>query len=174
MIFQKYSLIFFFSENRIWQSFLNVFLKNWYLKLSVCLSLGQFSRWQISDIFFIFPRKQDLQFHTNCLQWRKFAWNVKYCFLGKIRKIFQYVVYWKFLPRELSVKNLTCFSSSDFAQRMLKLTLTVHKGQNVAYCEKMPLYLFQLDNFFFFWLHENMYKSICLCDEVSQMRWNGK
>ena len=51
------------------------------------------------DIFFlIFPIKQDLTFHANCLQWRQFAWNVKSCFLGKIRKIFQYVVCWKFYP----------------------------------------------------------------------------
>ena len=33
--------------------------------------------------FLIFPRKQDLTFHANCLQ---------SCFLVKIRKIFQYVM----------------------------------------------------------------------------------
>ena len=40
----------------------------------------------------LFPRKQDLAFHANCLHWRQFAWNAKSCFLGKIRKIFQYIV----------------------------------------------------------------------------------
>ena len=59
-------------------------------------SLGIFSRWQI-DIFLIFPRKQDLTFHANCLL-EKFAWNVKFCFLGKIRKISQNVVCWNFFP----------------------------------------------------------------------------
>ena len=43
-------------------------------------SLGLFSRRQIDDIF---PRKQNLAFHANCLYWRQFAWNVKICFLGK-------------------------------------------------------------------------------------------
>ena len=50
---------------------------------------------KIDIFFFIFPRKQDLTFHTNCLQ---FAWNVKSCFLGKIRTIFQNVISWKFYP----------------------------------------------------------------------------
>ena len=35
--------------------------------------------------FSYFPRKQDLTFHENCLHWRQFAWNVKSCFLEKIR-----------------------------------------------------------------------------------------
>ena len=46
--------------------------------------LGKFSRWQTD----IFPRKQNVTFHANCLQWGQFAWNVKSCFLGKIIKIF--------------------------------------------------------------------------------------
>ena len=37
--------------------------------------------WNIS---LIFSRKQVLTFHAN---WRQFAWNVKTCFLGKIRKL---------------------------------------------------------------------------------------
>ena len=61
-------------------------------------SLGIFSRRQNDVIFLIFPRKQDLTFHANCLLRRQFAWNVKSCFLGKIRKIFQNVVCWKFYP----------------------------------------------------------------------------
>ena len=36
-------------------------------------SLGIFSRRQIDDIFLIFPRKQDLTFHANCLLRRQFA-----------------------------------------------------------------------------------------------------
>ena len=61
-------------------------------------SLGIFSRRQNDVLFLIFPRKQDLTFHANCLLRRQFAWNVKSCFLGKIRKIFQNVVCWKFYP----------------------------------------------------------------------------
>ena len=37
--------------------------------------------------FSYYPRKQVLTFHANCLHWRQFAWNIKTCFLGKIRKI---------------------------------------------------------------------------------------
>ena len=36
-------------------------------------SLGIFSRRQIDDIFLIFPRKQDITFHANCLLRRQFA-----------------------------------------------------------------------------------------------------
>ena len=53
------------------------------------ISCTMSSLWYVS----YFPQKQDLIFHANCLQ---FAWNVKTCFLGKIRKIFQYIVCWKF------------------------------------------------------------------------------
>ena len=42
--------------------------------------------------------KTGLTFPANCLQWRQFAWNVKTCFLGKIRKIFWNVVCWNFYP----------------------------------------------------------------------------
>ena len=66
--------------------------------LNLYHSLGIFSRRQTDDIFLIFPRKQDLTFHANCLLRRQFAWNVKSCFLGKIRKIFQNVVCWNFYP----------------------------------------------------------------------------
>ena len=62
------------------------------LKIYITLTLSTlgniYSRQQIRDIFLICPRKQDLTFHANCFQWGQFAWNVKFCFQGKIRKIF--------------------------------------------------------------------------------------
>ena len=45
-------------------------------------------RRNINDIYFIFPRKQDLTFHANCL-------NMKNVSVGRLLKI---------LPRVLSVK----------------------------------------------------------------------
>ena len=39
------------------------------------------------NMLYILPRKQDMTFHANCLLRRQFAWNVKSCILGKIRKI---------------------------------------------------------------------------------------
>ena len=48
-------------------------------------------------IFFLrFPRKQDLKFHANYLQSRQFDEISKPVLLGKIRKILQYVLCWKF------------------------------------------------------------------------------
>ena len=38
---------------------------------------------KLMTFFLIFPRKQVLTFHANCLQ---FAWNVKTCFLKKNKK----------------------------------------------------------------------------------------
>ena len=40
----------------------------------------------IEIFFLIFPRKQVLTFLANFLHWRQFAWNVKSCVLGKLRK----------------------------------------------------------------------------------------
>ena len=60
----------------------------------------------IGDAFLIFLRKQDLTLHAN---WRQFAWSVKSCLLGKIRKIFQYVVRWKFYPESSSLKQQALF-----------------------------------------------------------------
>ena len=51
---------------------------------------------------FIFPRKQDLTFHANCLKWRQFAWNVKSC-AGKNKK------------------NVTNFLFAELTQRVVKL-----------------------------------------------------
>ena len=70
--------------------------------LNLYHSMGKFSKQMISrwhwNIFFIFSRKQDLPFQSNCLHWRQFAWNVKTCFLEKkkIRKIF--VICWTVYP----------------------------------------------------------------------------
>ena len=43
--------------------------KQYHIDFNLQHSLGKFSRWQIGDIFLIFPRKQDLIFHANCLHW---------------------------------------------------------------------------------------------------------
>ena len=66
---------------------------------------GKFSRWQTDDIFVIFPRKQDLTFYANC-------------FLGKVRKIFQYVVCRKFYPECKALR--CCVLISNEARLMIK------------------------------------------------------
>ena len=71
-------------------------------RMNLYQSLGKFSRWKTDDIVLIFPRKQDLTFHANCLHWRQFAWNVKSCFQEKIHRIFQCRLL-NILPRVLSV-----------------------------------------------------------------------
>ena len=45
----------------------------YFLSFNLYHSLGIFSRRQIDDIFLIFPRKQDMTFHANCLLRRQFA-----------------------------------------------------------------------------------------------------
>ena len=125
--------------------------------INIYHSLDSFSRRQIDDIFLIFPRKQDFTFHANCLLRRQFAWNVKSCFLGKIRKIFQNVVCWKFYPEcwalkfniWAAVKNipLTCAPTKDSAQpvhlrsliRIFTGRILDNQGCKVSSCGKRSL-----------------------------------
>ena len=94
-------------------------------------SLGLFSRGQMDDIFLVFPRKQDLTFHANCLCWRQFACNVKTCFMGtlvtirmKCKNLFSgknkqnisKCCLLKFLPRVLSVKKMYRKSNLNHCQ----------------------------------------------------------
>ena len=67
-------------------------------------TLGKIFSRQHTEIFFLFfPNKQDLTFHANCLQWSQFAWNIKSCFLGKIRK------------------NIISLWSAELAKRVVKV-----------------------------------------------------
>ena len=68
----------------------------WYFPPLVLSTLDKiFSRQHFEIFFLIFFQKTNLTFHANCLQWRQFAWNVKSCLLGKIRKkIYQFGVCW--------------------------------------------------------------------------------
>ena len=71
-------------------------------------TLGKiFSRWQIDywTSFLIFPGKPVLRYHANWLQWRQFAWNVKFSFLRKIRK------------------NILNLSSAELAQRVVMVNI---------------------------------------------------
>ena len=86
--------------------------------------LGIVSRWQVGDIFLIFPRKQNLTFHANCLHWRQFAWNVKTRFLGKRRKIFQNVICWKFYPECLAIKHFQWTVQFIFLMISVKIHVT--------------------------------------------------
>ena len=60
-----------------------------------------------TNIFLIFPRKQVLTFHANCLQWRQFAWTVIFCFLRKNKK------------------TIISLSSAELAQRDIKVTFLI-------------------------------------------------
>ena len=73
-------------------------------------TLGKNSADDILNSFFVFLGKQDLTFYGNCLHWRHFPWNVKSCFLGKIRK--------------LSINLL----SAEFAQGLVKASHVFKKG----------------------------------------------
>ena len=47
---------------------------------SLIVSWANLADLKLVIFFLIFPRKQDLTFHANCLHWRQFAWNAKSCF----------------------------------------------------------------------------------------------
>ena len=49
-----------------------------------------FSKWQIDNILLLFPGKQAMTFHANCLLRRQFACNVIAYFLGKIKTTYMY------------------------------------------------------------------------------------
>ena len=55
--------------------------------------------------YLIFPRKQALTFHANCLLRRQFAWTVKACFLRINKKKKSKCRLLKFLPSMLSIKS---------------------------------------------------------------------
>ena len=60
----------------------------WNEKLRLTMTGKNFSRPHILKYFScIFPKKQVLKFHANCLRRRQTARNVKAYFLGKIRKM---------------------------------------------------------------------------------------
>ena len=90
-------------------------------------TLGKiFSRRQIDDIFLIFPRKQDLTFQANCLLRRQFAWNVKSCFLGKIRKTKETIcLKCQILFSGKNKKNIINLSSAENAQKVVKVKVPV-------------------------------------------------
>ena len=73
--------------------------------------------WQTTDWwhFSYFSQKTGFDIYANYLQWRQFAWNVKTCFLGKIRKNISKCCLLKFLPSELSAKKYLKMSSAAVA-----------------------------------------------------------
>ena len=79
--------------------------RNYVCSIIIYLSSGRSQQTANWWYFFMFPRKQDLTFHANCLLWRQFAWKVNSFFRGKIRKKFQNVLCWNFLPKVLSVNE---------------------------------------------------------------------
>ena len=80
------------------------------------LNLYKFSKWANSAkeklviFFFLFTQKT--------LHWRQFAWNVKSCFLGEIRKICQTDICWKNLSKVLSIKVLCKFAAEGFIEKI--------------------------------------------------------
>ena len=111
--------------------------------LNLYNSLGKFSRLHIDDIFLIFPRKQAMTFHANCLPWRQFAWNVKTCFLDKIKNIILSRLL-KILPRVLSIKLL---QEELFSWRINKGKLIMFSDltrENTHFSIKHPLLQYKL------------------------------
>ena len=86
---------------RYWSTYMN--LPGWSL-LTFATLLANSADDKLT-IFLIFLRKQDLNFFlANCLYWRQFAWNVKTCFWGKIKKNISICRLQKILPRVQRLK----------------------------------------------------------------------
>ena len=92
-----FGLYFIFTVIYVLTWSLNNYLSTLFTLINLNHSLGEFSGRHINNIFLICLRKQDLTFYANCLQ---------FCFVGKIRKIFQYVICLKFYPE---CKVLNCY-----------------------------------------------------------------
>ena len=75
--------------------------------LNLSHSLGKFSQPQIDDVFHIFPRKQDLTFHANCLHCMK----CQILFPDIIRKNVSILL--KTLPRVLRI-NIVIFQGIKY------------------------------------------------------------
>ena len=124
--------------------------RNWVLRnryfvilyINLYHSLGIFSRWQTDDIFLIFPRKQDLTFQANCLLRRQFAWNVKSCFLGKIRKIFQNVICWKFYPECEALNYIAILNFSKIPKLFYCLQNSGIKVKTILKIKKIWFFFF--------------------------------
>ena len=82
----------------LWESAVTLLIKNTLCFTSFKLSpLWANSADDNLTIFFsYFSQKTGLTFHANCLLRRQFAWNIRSCSLGRIRKIFQNVVCWNY------------------------------------------------------------------------------
>ena len=81
-------------------------------------------------ISLIFPRKQDMTFHANCLHWRQFAWNVKSCFLGKIRKRSPVMSPAESAKRVLKVKSI---KKNNCCEITMVLSLLQHHLINIFF-----------------------------------------
>ena len=86
-----------------------------------------------------YPKYQDSTIHANSLHWRQSVLNVKSCFLGKIRKIFQDVFLLKILPRVLSVKISLFFPENRIWHFMQTISNkhNLHEMQNLVLWEEI-------------------------------------
>ena len=147
-------------------------------------SLSIFSRQQIDDIFLIFPRKQDLTFHANCLLRKQFAWNVKSFFLGKIKKNISKCRLLKILPRVLSIKAPLMLSmlgkhESRWHFKIFFLVLTPKTGSDISYNLSLKRQFTwrrcHFEIFFLFFFQENtIWHSIQIVSKERQFVWNVK
>ena len=80
------------------------------------------------SFFFIFPRKQDLTFHANCLHWRKFAWKCEILLSGKNKKN-------------------TNFLSAEWAKRVVKIKVWLKASKIMNHVPN--LFIFSLQNICF-------------------------
>ena len=95
--------------------------------------------------FFYFSQKTNMTLHADCLQRRQFAWNVKFCFLGKIRK-----------------KNIVSLSSAALAHglvtvkesRSINNSNLTHRGVSWQFKKR---FWFKHNLFYLYFAHSSIY-----------------
>ena len=98
----------------------SIHVSNTRLKCNYCMFSLNFTtilsntRRQIGHISLIFPWKQTLTFHANCLLRRQFAWNIKGYFLLNKKKMFQNVASWTFYSACSALRTNACIIQDSF------------------------------------------------------------
>ena len=108
--------------------------------------------------FLIFQRKQVLIFHVNHLPSRRFTWNIKTCFLWKLKKtkqkknIFQNVVWcscdWRLVTLSVRLILRVCilrvyYNGKDFAPFFRRNLICRHNKKKKKQKKKTPIQIYR-------------------------------
>ena len=114
--------------------------------------------------FLIFPRKLDLTFHENYLQQRQFPWDVKFCWLEKIRKVSSNILSAEIAQKVVKVRR-TSILLLHCATFYLKMTHSIFYW--ITHIKPDSLSGVYYNDQSYSWptsLHQNLTKLRCWCN----------